>query len=64
MKKIATLAIALTMTAGASFAGGYVAPVVEATPVVVEDNGSSSNAGLIVPALLLLGVIAAVASDS
>jgi hypothetical protein len=64
MKKIATLAIALTLTAGASLAGGYVAPVVEATPVVVEDNGSSSNAGLIVPALLLLGVIAAVASDS
>jgi hypothetical protein len=38
--------------------------VVEAEPVAVEQGASSSNAGLIVPALLLLGVIAAASSDS
>lgn len=64
MKKIATLAAVMTLTAGASFAGGYSAPVVEAEPVAVEQGASSSNAGLIVPALLLLGVIAAASSDS
>lgn len=63
MKKIATIALALGLTASTAFAGGYSAPVVEAEPVVVEGS-SSSNAGLIVPALLLLGVIAAASSDS
>lgn len=63
MKKIATLAAVMTLSAGAAFAGGYSAPVVEAEPVVVE-QASTSNAGLIVPALLLLGVIAAASSDS
>ncbi|MCL7464929.1 hypothetical protein [Phaeovulum sp. NW3] len=63
MKKIATLALALGLTASTAFAGGYSAPVVEAEPVVVEES-SSSNPGLIVPALLLLGVIAAASSDS
>lgn len=63
MKKIATLAAVMTLTAGAAFAGGYSAPVVEAEPVVVEEAGTT-NAGLIVPALLLLGVIAAASSDS
>ena len=64
MKKLATLAAALTLTAGSAFAGGYSAPVVEAEPIAVEESTSSSNAGLIVPALLLLGVIAAASSDS
>lgn len=64
MKKIATLAAVMTLTAGTAFAGGYSAPVVEAEPVAVEQAGTSSNAGLIVPALLLLGVIAAASSDS
>ena len=38
--------------------------IVELEPVVVDAGPApSSNAGLVVPALLLLGVIAAVASD-
>ena len=55
-------AIALGFTASAQ-AGGYVAPVVDVEPVVVDTKPASTNAGLVVPALLLLGVIAAVASD-
>jgi hypothetical protein len=63
MKKIATIALALGLTASTAFAGGYSAPVVEAEPVVVEGS-SSSNAGLLIPALLVVGLIAAAASDS
>jgi len=63
MTKFATFALALGLTASTALAGGYVAPVVEVEPVVVDQKPASSNAGLVVPALLLLGVIAAVASD-
>ena len=63
MKKIATIALALGLTASTAFAGGYSAPVVEAEPVVVEGS-SSSNAGLLIPALLVVGLIAIAASDS
>ncbi len=63
MKKIAIITLALGLTASTAFAGGYSAPVVEAEPVVVEGS-SSSNAGLLIPALLLLGVIAAASSNS
>ena len=64
MTKFVTFAAALGLTATSALAGGYVAPVVEVEPVVVEEQAASSNAGLVIPALLLLGVIAAVASDS
>ena len=63
MTKFATFAAALGLTASSALAGGYVAPVVDVEPVVVEEKPASSNAGLVVPALLLLGVIAAVASN-
>lgn len=64
MKKFATFALALGLTTSTALAGGYVEPVVQVEPVVVDAAPSpSSNAGLVVPALLLLGVIAAVASD-
>ncbi len=63
MTKIATFALALGLTASSALAGGYVAPVVEVEPVVVDEQPASSNAGNVVPALRLLGVIAAVASD-
>ena len=56
MTKIATFALALGLTASSALAGGYVAPVVEVEPVVVDEKPASSNAGLVVPALLLLGV--------
>ena len=63
MTKFATFALALGMTASTALAGGYVAPVVEVEPVVVDTQPASTNAGLIVPALLLLGVAAVVLSD-
>jgi hypothetical protein len=57
MKKIATIALALGLSASTAFAGGYVAPVVDATPVVA--GTSSSNAGILIPALLLVGIAVA-----
>ena len=63
MTKFATFAAALGLSASSALAGGYVAPVVDVEPVVVDTRPASTNAGLVVPALLLLGVIAAVASD-
>ncbi len=63
MTRFATFAAVLGLTASHALAGGYVAPVVEVEPVVVDTRPASSNAGLIIPALLLLGVIAAIASD-
>ena len=64
MTKFATFAVALGLSASTALAGGYVAPVVEVEPVVVDTRPASTNAGLVVPALLLLGVIAAVASNN
>ncbi|WP_449042602.1 hypothetical protein [Paracoccus sp. (in: a-proteobacteria)] len=63
MTKLSAVAVALGLTASTAFAGGYVAPVVDVEPVVVDTKPASTNAGLVIPALLLLGVIAAVASD-
>ena len=63
MTKFATFALALGLSASTALAGGYVAPVVDVEPVVVDTKPASTNAGLVVPALLLLGVIAAVASN-
>ncbi|MFT3687577.1 hypothetical protein [Paenirhodobacter sp.] len=62
MKKLATIALALGLSASSAFAGGYTAPVVEAEPVVVKEL-SSSNAAILIPALLLVA-IAVAASDS
>ncbi|MDV7271441.1 hypothetical protein RYZ20_11075 [Thioclava sp. A2] len=62
MKKLATVALALGLTATTAFAGGYEAPVVAEEPIVAE-GASSSNAGLLIPALLLAG-IAIVASNN
>ncbi len=63
MNKIATTALVLGLTAGTAFAGGYVAPVVEAEPAAVEESAASSAAGWVVPALLVLGIAAALASN-
>ncbi|MDF1621161.1 hypothetical protein [Pseudothioclava nitratireducens] len=62
MKKIATLALALGLTASTAFAGGYTAPVVEAEPIVTE-GASSSNASLLVPLLLLVGIAVVASGD-
>lgn len=58
MKKLATIALALGLSASTAFAGGYTAPVVEAEPVVVEGS-SSSNAAILIPVLLLIGIAVA-----
>lgn len=63
MTKLTAFALALGLSASTALAGGYVAPVVEVEPVIVDTKPASTNAGLVIPALLLLGVIAAVASD-
>ena len=63
MTKFTCFAAALGLSVSSAFAGGYVAPVVEVEPVVVDTRPASTNAGLIIPALLLLGVIAVIASD-
>ena len=63
MTKFAAFAAALGLSASTALAGGYVAPVVEVEPVIVDTKPASTNAGLIIPALLLLGVIAVIASD-
>lgn len=57
MKKIATIALAVGLSASTAFAGGYSAPVVDATPVPAQS--SSSNAGVIIPVLLLVGIAVA-----
>lgn len=63
MTKVTAFAAALTLSASTALAGGYVAPVVEVEPVVVDSQPASTNAGVVIPALLLLGVIAAIASS-
>ncbi|MFC3060948.1 hypothetical protein [Paenirhodobacter populi] len=55
MKKLAIVTLAAGLSASTAFAGGYTAPVVEAEPVVVKES-SSSNPGILIPALLLVGV--------
>ena len=64
MTKLTAFAAALALSASTALAGGYVAPIVEVEPVVVDTKPASTNAGLIIPALLLLGIIAVIASDN
>ncbi|SIS72483.1 hypothetical protein [Paracoccus saliphilus] len=63
MIKLATYSAIFGLTASSALAGGYVAPVIDVEPVIVEEQPASSNTGLVVPSLLLLGVVAAIASD-
>ena len=58
MRKLLIASAIAAVTATSALAGGYVAPVVEAAPVVVE-KGSSSSAGIWIPLalLLIIGVI-------
>ncbi len=64
MTKLTAFAAALALSASTALAGGYVAPIVEVEPVMVDTKPASTNAGLIIPALLLLGIIAVIASDN
>lgn len=64
MKSLSLAAAALALMSTTAFAGGMAEPVAEpamAPAVVAEDTGSSAQ-GLVVP-LLLLVIIAAVASN-
>jgi hypothetical protein len=63
MKKIASIATIIALSAGSALAGGLSAPVIEGEPVVVEDRASSGN-GLLVPGLLALALIAAAVAAS
>jgi len=53
MRKI-LLATALSAFATSALAGGYVAPVVEAAPVVVQKSSSSSS--IWIPIAILIGI--------
>ena len=57
MRKI-LLATVLSGFATSALAGGYVAPVVEAAPVVVQKSSSSSGIWVPIAILVLVGVLA------
>lgn len=62
MKKLTSATLALMMIGGASFAGGYSAPIIE-EPVIVEETAASSSPDWVVP-ILIIALIAAAASSS
>ncbi len=66
MKKLITSAAALMFGTSAAVAGGMAEPLEMAPVEIIEDTaGGSSNAGLIVPLILIALIAAAVAqSDS
>ncbi len=59
MKKLA-LAAVLATAATHGFAGGLEEPIVE--PVIIEEDTAGSNAGWVIPVLLLALVAAAAAN--
>ena len=63
-KVVSTAAVITALTAGTAFAGGLAEPIEMAPVEIIEDTaGSSSNAGLIIP-LILLALIVAAMQDS
>ena len=62
MRKVFAAAAVLSITASGAMAGGYTARVEETKPVVVKGN-SSSNAGILIPVLLLVGIAVAASSN-
>lgn len=66
MKTLSLSLAAIVLGTSAALAGGYDAPVVEMAPVeIMEDTTepASSNAGLIVPLILVALIAAAIASS-
>ena len=63
MKKLATAAAVLGLTTLQALAGGYVAPIVEVEPIVVDAAPAASAVSPILPAALLVGAIAVVVAD-
>ena len=58
MKKIVVVAVALVAVASAAFAGGMAEPIMEMSPVVIEEAAAgSSGAGMLIP-LILIALIA------
>jgi hypothetical protein len=55
---VAATALSLALASGAAQAGGMVEPVME--PVVIIEDTSSSNGGILVPILFLIFVAATV----
>ena len=55
MKKIVVVAVALVAVASAVFAGGMAEPIMEMSPVVIEEAAAgSSGAGMLIPLILIL----------
>lgn len=55
MKKIVVVAVALVAVASAAFAGGMAEPIMEMSPVVIEEAAAgSSGAGMLIPLILIL----------
>ena len=64
MLRIIRASTAITLLGTASFAGGMAEPIEMAPVEIIEDTGgSSSNAGLIIP-LILIALIAAAVSQN
>ena len=58
MKKIVVVAVALVAVASAAFAGGLADPIMEMSPVVIEEAAAgSSGMGMLIP-LILIALIA------
>ncbi len=55
MKKIVVVAVAIVAVASAAFAGGMAEPIMEMSPVVIEEAATgSSGAGMLIPLILIL----------
>jgi hypothetical protein len=55
MKKIVVVAVALVAVASAAFAGGMAEPIMEMSPVVIEEAAAGSmGAGMLIPLILIL----------
>lgn len=58
MKKIVVVAVALVAVASAAFAGGMAEPIMEMSPVVIEEAAAGSlGMGMLIP-LILIALIA------
>lgn len=62
MRKLLLATAIISLTATSALSGGYVAPIVEPAPVVVE-KGSSSSAGIWIPLALLVIIGIAISQD-
>ena len=60
MKKIVVVAVALVAVASAAFAGGMAEPIMEMSPVVIEEAAAgSSGMGMLIPLILIALIVMA-----